>query len=539
MHRLRVLIPDKRPRDIPKKTLIRLSIPKFVGKTDEREGISTRFLHHKRREDGLLCRRRARPSGTLDKSLIQLSTEIVEPVATIVKTRLFIAPQEFLGNYHHSNYNPLALPEVHMPQEDSSPPVAAVPTNPLYDATESTVGMTVTRGLLLLLAWIILGVAIIAALVLFAKARHDGVPGPMALVVPLCIVGGALIAVLVYLGLAVIIRAELLQLKYSRFLARSMEQHLQSSANAERHLLHLRTVVDQFVSAHVLTPPALQPQPQEPGTPTTPPSMPPDASRQILDLLTQLRDAALLSEPQRQQWAAGVLEKRKAMWAAEVQSAVNAQQWKAAHNMIEQIREKLPGDPLCDALSHELAGKQQEKIQHDLQESRDKLQHLMAINAWDQVQQIADALEASYADDPSVQELLQQARHEYQAWHRDGLSMLLTDYKDAVDHRQWIRACNLAQQILERYPEDKLAEKIRGDLTTLRQNAEIQTRHELEAQYSDLIKRQRHEEALAIAQRVLDAYPDSATAREMHKHLPKLLELIKQEKARRQTVGPI
>ena len=85
MHQLRVLIPDKGPRDKQKETLIRLSIPRFAGFPNEREGISTRFLHHIRREDGLLCRQRARPSGTLDKSHIQLSTIIIEPPATTVK----------------------------------------------------------------------------------------------------------------------------------------------------------------------------------------------------------------------------------------------------------------------------------------------------------------------------------------------------------------------------------------------------------------------------------------------------------------------
>ncbi len=428
-----------------------------------------------------------------------------------------------------------------MPQDVSSPSAAPAVTNPLYDAAESTAGMSVTRVLLLLLAWMVLGIAIIAAFVFFANARHDGVPGPMALLIPVCIVGGALIAVLIYLSLAVIIRGQLLQLRYSRFLAQCVEQQLHSAANAERHLLHLRTAVDQLVSAksHNAVEAQPQPQSQQPAVVGTAPPMSADASRQMLELLTQLRDAALLSEPQRQQWAAQLLEKRKALLTAEVQSAIRSEQWKAAHDKIEAIRESLPGDPLCEALHHELAVKHREKVDRDLQESRDKLQHLMAINAWDQVQQTADALESRYPADTSVQDLLQHVRHEYQAWHHDSLTMLLTDYKDAVDHRQWIRACSLAQQILERYPEDGLAEKIRGDLTTLRQNAEIQTRHELEAQYADLIKRQRYEEAFAIAQRVLDTYPDSATAREMHKHLPKLLELVKQAKAHKQSASPI
>ena len=224
------------------------------------------------------------------------------------------------------------------------------------------------------------------------------------------------------------------------------------------------------------------------------------------------------------------------MLTAEVQAAIRSEQWNSARSLIGKIRENLPGDPLAEALSDDLVRQHTEKVQQDLRMTRENLQHYMAINAWDQVRKITDSLDARYPDEPSVQELLNQARHEYHAWRRDGLTMLLGDYKDSVDHRQWVRAGSLAQQILERYPEEKLAEKIRADLTTLRQNADIQTRHELETQYADLIKRQRHEEAFAIAQRVLDVYPESATAREMQKHLPKLMEIIKQEKARKQTI---
>ena len=433
-----------------------------------------------------------------------------------------------------------------MSQEVSSLSPLAGNTNPLYDASESTAGMTVTRGLLLVVVWIILGAAIISALIVFAAARHNGVPGPMALVVPLGIIGGALLTVLIYLALAVIIRGQLLLIKHSRFLARIAQEQVQISANMERHLLHLRSAVDQIMSTASGTPPTApaapiqrvpaNAQPPGPDGLTASPSESPDASGQILELLTQLRDAALLTETQRQQWATGLREKRKATLAAEVQAAIQSEQWNAARHLIEKIRENLPGDPLGQTLTDDLIHKHNEKVQQELQVAREKLQHYMAINAWDQVQHITDTLEGRYPNEPDIQELLNQIRHEYHAWQRDALAMLLGDYKDSVDHRQWVRAGSLAQQILERYPEEKLAEKIRADLTTLRQNAEIQTRHELETQYADLIKRQRHEEAVAIARRVLDVYPESATAREMQKHLPKLMEMIKQEKARKPTI---
>ncbi len=421
-----------------------------------------------------------------------------------------------------------SMPSTPTPLDSAQPP---------HVAPESTSGMAVTRSLLLVVAWIILGGATIAALVIFAQALHKGKPPALALELPLSVLGGAMAIALIYFGLAVIIRGQVLQLKISRAMARNMNQNLLVTGNLERQLLHVRGAVDQLAS-NTLDAATRHPAESVPSSAAPPPPAAPlaqsDATTQILEILTQLHDAALLTETQRQQWAAGILEKRKAALAAQVHAALHTQQWKPAANLIEKIRESLPGDPLADTLAQELTNQRAKQIQKELLDAQNKLRQLMAINAWDQVQQIADALESRYPDETSVQELMRQVRHEQQAWHRDGLAMLFGDYKDAVDHRQWVRACSLAQQVLERYPEDKLAEKIRGDLNTLRQNAEIQTRHELETQYADLIKRQRIEEAVAIAQRVLDAYPDSTTAREMQKHLPKLLEISKQEKARRQ-----
>jgi outer membrane protein assembly factor BamD (BamD/ComL family) len=397
--------------------------------------------------------------------------------------------------------------------------------------------MTVTRTLLLVVAWIILGAATLAALVSFALALHTGMPPALALVLPLSILGGALVVALIYLGLAVIIRGQLLQLNLARAMARNIDQNLMITGNLERQLLHVRSTVDDLAGTpadHTLLPAANDnPDPAARQAITTP-LAPSDATSQILTILTQLRDVALLTESQRLQWAAGILEKRKAAMAAQVQAELDAGQWTSAASLIKKIRESLPGDPLADTLDEALRTQKAQQLQMDLDEAQNNLPHLMAINAWNQVQLITENLESRYPDEPAVHDLVRRVRHEQETWHRDGLAMLLADYRDAVDHRQWVRACSLAQQVLQRYPEDKLAEKIRGDLTTLRQNAEIQTRHELESQYADLIKRQRHEEAVAIAQRVLEVYPDSATAREMQKHLPRLLDIIKQEKTRKQ-----
>ena len=59
-----------------------------------------------------------------------------------------------------------------------------------------------------------------------------------------------------------------------------------------------------------------------------------------------------------------------------------------------------------------------------------------------------------------------------------------------------------------------------------------QERKEQEARFKDLLKRQRYEEALSVARIVIQRYPQSPTATELNKLLPRVEEMARQEAAR-------
>ena len=74
-------IPDKRPQlptppeEAPRKRIhlsVPLILPEVSRQPTNRVGISTRFSPASPQADGLLCRQRARPSGTLNKSRLHL-----------------------------------------------------------------------------------------------------------------------------------------------------------------------------------------------------------------------------------------------------------------------------------------------------------------------------------------------------------------------------------------------------------------------------------------------------------------------------------
>ncbi len=72
------------------------------------------------------------------------------------------------------------------------------------------------------------------------------------------------------------------------------------------------------------------------------------------------------------------------------------------------------------------------------------------------------------------------------------------------------------------------AEALRLDLPTLQENAAAHERKEQEELFKDLIKRQRYEEAISVARAVIQKYPNSPTATELNKLLPRVDEFRRQ-----------
>ena len=60
---------------------------------------------------------------------------------------------------------------------------------------------------------------------------------------------------------------------------------------------------------------------------------------------------------------------------------------------------------------------------------------------------------------------------------------------------------------------------------------QTQERKEQESLFKDLLKRQRYDEALAVAKGVITKYPNSSAAAELTKLLPKVEDLIRQRQA--------
>ncbi len=258
------------------------------------------------------------------------------------------------------------------------------------------------------------------------------------------------------------------------------------------------------------------------------------SSRLLVDLLSQLRDYSLMDETQRRSAAIRHWSQRKASLLEQFDLHLRDQNWLAADETIKELRAMLPEDPIGGELAARLHAQQQKVVERALEDAGERVRQAVGLGAWDQVEQVVRELQGRFPKDSAVQAFITQVRQEQASFYKEEFQNLLASLKDATEHRQWQRAVLFAQQLMDRYPDEKLVDRIRQDFSTLQSNADAQERQEEESLFKDLLQRQRFEEALEVANRIMDRFPHSASAEAVSKLLPKVIELVKQEKARRQ-----
>lgn len=381
----------------------------------------------------------------------------------------------------------------------------------------SSVGVDVLRFLLNVLGLLVLLGGGLAG-VLAALAPVDGSRLPSVLTGVAMLVGAAAVAVLLF-SLSAVLRLLTRQVQAAQLTHGSIE-------NLQAAVLLVEKAVRE------------QPAPTAPAAPiitsvSAAPAVDEAARSEMLDLLKQLRDTSLMSESQRAAAAAAHWAKRKDFITRLIDRDMTMANWASAFAHLSELQAVAPGDSDVTALEAKLKHAQAQRLSDDLAAARTQLRHLMSITAWAQAEEVARGVLAKYPHESEAQALAHDVQRERHAFEKEHLDRMLLDLADATEHRNWRRALQIAEEATARYAGEPRVEKLRRDLPTIKQNAESAERKEQEELFRDLLKRQRYDEAANVAKGVINKYPASATAVELNKLLPKVEELIKQEKLKK------
>jgi hypothetical protein len=166
-----------------------------------------------------------------------------------------------------------------------------------------------------------------------------------------------------------------------------------------------------------------------------------------------------------------------------------------------------------------------------LDKARARVDDLMALSNWELALAIATTFAAENPNDSDAQWLRQRVTREFEIYREGSVRRLYDQIKEELERKKYRRALSIARRLLEKFPEHKKSEKIRRQLPTILENAEIEERQEEEQRIQSFIKTKRFADAVELGEALLAKYPMSPQASAVEEMLPRLRELAIEQEA--------
>lgn len=166
-----------------------------------------------------------------------------------------------------------------------------------------------------------------------------------------------------------------------------------------------------------------------------------------------------------------------------------------------------------------------------LDKARARVDDLMALSNWELALAIATTFANEHPDDSDAQWLRQRVTREFEIYREGSVRRLYDQIKEELERKKYRRAMSIARRLLEKFPEHKRADKIRRQLPTILENAEIEERQEDEHRIQSFIKTKRFADAVELGEALLAKYPMSPQASSLEEMLPRLRELAIEQEA--------
>jgi tetratricopeptide (TPR) repeat protein len=266
------------------------------------------------------------------------------------------------------------------------------------------------------------------------------------------------------------------------------------------------------------------------------PPVPPDGAPQLaasmrdaLIILKEIRELSLMNESQRQQRYAVILKQRRETLMADVMRQIQSGHWTAASQTIRLLENDFQDDPTIIDLKTRVERGRAAAETREVEAIRGRIEDLMAIGNWDQAHALAMKFNENFPHNAEGAQLLARVERERQAFVEATANRLYSEIKADIDRREWRKARRNAEKLLEMFPKHPRSDKLRPQLQTIRDNAEIQERQEQEHRIQELVRSKQFAQAIELAEEVIDDFPGSPQAESLQAMLPKMRELALQE----------
>lgn len=243
-------------------------------------------------------------------------------------------------------------------------------------------------------------------------------------------------------------------------------------------------------------------------------------------LLEDIRELSMMNEHQRQSAYRQHVELQKQEALGQFAKLVQDQQWGQADQLLQRLEAQFANDPAVARSRQELEAARGAVEAEAFTQTRQRVESLMTGSSWDQALIVAQRFADDFPRHADGQQLLSRVIRERDLFRESAVGRLNHEIRAEIDNRNWRQALSLARSLIEMYPDHPRTHLIRQQLKTIEDNAEIEERQEQEVRIQELVRARRFQEAIDLAEQLIDRYPNSPQAESLEKLLPQMRDMM-------------
>jgi hypothetical protein len=253
---------------------------------------------------------------------------------------------------------------------------------------------------------------------------------------------------------------------------------------------------------------------------------------QMESLLTEIREVLLLPEEQRNRRFRKMVERefKKRLSAAE--SYIESGDFHHARQELGSLSDRFGHNDQIRDMAQRLEAAADAARSQDIDKATQQLQDLMGMGHWQRAISKARELSEKYPDSREARNLLDRVHQEREHFEKNHRHRMHEEIQQFVKQKRWREAAGAAERFIETFPEGSDADALRAQIETLKSNAEIEIRQQLEEHIKGYISKKKYWDAVELARRIIAEYPFSPQANALRTQLPRLENLAQQQRRR-------
>jgi hypothetical protein len=247
-----------------------------------------------------------------------------------------------------------------------------------------------------------------------------------------------------------------------------------------------------------------------------------------MKMLAEIRDLSLMTEAERRERLVHMEHERKLLLVRQAIEAFEQGRWSESDMILRTLEEEHPDDGDVKRTRQQFEDARHNAEPHAMIRGREVVENFMSIGSWDQALSASQQLCNNFPGNVEAKDLQARVMRERDIHVETSVARMVEEIRHDIDRRLWRRALMHAQRLLELFPQHPKTQRIRDQLGTLRENAEIEERQELEVRIQELVRAHRFNEAIQVSEELLTRFPTSPQAEQIELLLPRIRELQKE-----------